>query len=471
MPNPLDKYMMDSIPRLGSGNADEYFGDPVKLDSLIGGRPSFIPADQPYDESLDLPNLLAEGVPLEEARGLQVMRQRLHEAADRQKSSYDEGWATHFLSHADPTSSGFSDGLVRLFEQFPRARKSPQVMQQVQFMQKLADSSHLLPKDVSSTITDIYGVDPEDPEAMSKIRDISRENPDVMRYPHVMQALTSMKSRVESARQRSARLASQEMADIRKHPEAYARYSEMVKRGDSHEEALDKTRSALAFEPKDYIDRVDYWKNHADDPEGYGRHLQMRSDALEKYGASDDDLQAMTDPETGRIDMEAFKTFRNHQMKENPSKPLIQRNPRSAGILNQIEMLAQSAVSPDALHVALTKMRGHKQGLTLADDLENARPMDSKKAFNEEEWMAREHMKDVDELQRRIATMSHALTSPTYGASKTEVANLIAGLGLNPAAIGIEAPRWRGPFAKEEEQPEPDKSPTLPKGVSVRRIR
>ena len=62
----------------------------------------------------------------------------IYRDAKRQKAALDVKWALHYLSKADPTDPNFNEGLVRLFQQFPAAKDSPEVIRTVNLLRGLA---------------------------------------------------------------------------------------------------------------------------------------------------------------------------------------------------------------------------------------------------------------------------------------------------------------------------------------------
>lgn len=160
----------------GTGRVADYIGPAPDL-SYLGGRPEFIRADEPYDPSMDVDALMRpsggqRGLPRDVAIRAQILRKAAYEKNRREKDSYDQDWALHFLTQADPSKENFNEGLNRMFQQFPGAAKSPEVARMVELKRGLAPKTDM-PQELADAMVDYSALDRDDPDFNEKAAEIS----------------------------------------------------------------------------------------------------------------------------------------------------------------------------------------------------------------------------------------------------------------------------------------------------------
>lgn len=151
--------LLGRTPFAGTGRVADYFGPPVDLSYLTAGRPDFIPDDGNYNSDLDVPSLLNQGVPFEQAQQLQGLRARLHEQAARERARVDAQGAITELSQIDPSRETFAKDLLGIFRKYPNARRSKDFVDQVEM---IGQFSRMMPQKQEVKMFDLSEI--KDPE-------------------------------------------------------------------------------------------------------------------------------------------------------------------------------------------------------------------------------------------------------------------------------------------------------------------
>ncbi len=134
MPTPPQIYGRPTF--TGSGVSGDYFPEAPDL-SYLGGRPEFIPEEHNYDPSLDVEHLVKSGVSIPEALHIQQVRAQAHQGAAENRIANDARGAMEALKGVDFTSPHHPNDLLKIFSRFPNARKSKEVLDQVNFFRAL----------------------------------------------------------------------------------------------------------------------------------------------------------------------------------------------------------------------------------------------------------------------------------------------------------------------------------------------
>lgn len=122
----------------GTGSLDDYFPNSAPDLGYLGQqRPDFIPEGHSYDPSLDPENLVRNGVSVPEAMQLQQLRANIHQNAAQQRIDNDARGAMEAMKGVDFTSPHHPNELLKIFSQFPNARKSKEVLDQMNFFKSL----------------------------------------------------------------------------------------------------------------------------------------------------------------------------------------------------------------------------------------------------------------------------------------------------------------------------------------------
>lgn len=123
-------------PFRGTGRTEDYFPAPPDLDFLQ--RPTFISPGAGYNPKLDPEALVSAGFSPRNAMVLQGLRQSLHEQAESEREYMDTQRAMGRLSQINPNGKNFSQELLSIFRENPRAQRNPEVLQQADFISRFA---------------------------------------------------------------------------------------------------------------------------------------------------------------------------------------------------------------------------------------------------------------------------------------------------------------------------------------------
>lgn len=120
----------------GTGRTSDIFPEAPDL-SYLPQRPDFIPDEHDYNPALDPHNLVKSGLPIDLAMQLQGVRQSLHQNSQKDRIRKDAQGALGELKDVDYASPKLNNRLLQIFSKYPNARKSKDVLDQVNFFTKL----------------------------------------------------------------------------------------------------------------------------------------------------------------------------------------------------------------------------------------------------------------------------------------------------------------------------------------------
>lgn len=477
MGDPINRYFRGR-PFAGTGAAADYFNKPPDLSYLEdddnGGYPlpeeggyavSEIPVQRlPQDRrerAFVARNIARQEGPIPPWLLSQLKQEQGLEAPDEghaQRRRSDAAWAMHYLNKADPTSPDFSEGVTRMFQQFPGAAQDKNVINQVALIKSNSPQARVHP-DSQKLIKDLWTLNEDDSEYHSKAEALIRSAPehalsDGRVIPYVQSALqkaSSSRQRAEGRRLKEADDSDRMVSAMRTDPLASSYYNHLIKNPVNPmppKEAMRMVQDAHAEAPKNEEDRLDYY-------EGL-KAGGKREELAPKFRDSEWMRSNLTNSRdldihdaNGSVIPERLKGVQKHvrEYGDNPSAAFsrVSSDTYNRGRVNDADAELRSAAAKIAASpYDLIRARMKDPKMTDAD-------IDGMTDGGKDGVIAEAESIKKDQLLSATRSISKLKNA---GFKNNEIYNYLSDIGYNPEVLGVK----RVPLPYEKQLTEPPQS-------------